>query len=179
MAGVQDGGPRGRFGQEVVGRLPWWFYGTLGGTLSAPWDQGPRPESSRGGTFEICYNYLCRGHILDTVAHNIAILGLRWWWVVNGVPWWREKSDITVECMVIATVKPDNHIQGSEDIYELVVQIDCLCLWQFMTNFLMNQNCLHGVVVCHIGHPKEPNILYSVEICWSIYYRFKSGSILH
>ena len=40
---------------------------------------------AEGGTFETRHNRLGGGHILAFVAHNLHILGLRWWLVVNCV----------------------------------------------------------------------------------------------
>jgi len=42
-------------------------------------------KSAEGGTFETYHNHLGAGHILDTVAHYMDILGLRWWLFANCV----------------------------------------------------------------------------------------------
>jgi len=40
-------------------------------------------ETAERGTFENCLNHLGGGHILATGAHNLEILGLHWWLVIN------------------------------------------------------------------------------------------------
>ena len=34
--------------------------------------------AAAGGTFQTCYNYHGRGHILASGAHNLGIVGLCW-----------------------------------------------------------------------------------------------------
>jgi len=41
--------------------------------------------TAAGVTFETPHNRLGGGHILATVAHNLDIVGLRWWLVGNCV----------------------------------------------------------------------------------------------
>jgi len=41
--------------------------------------------TAAGETFETRHNRLGGGHILATVAHNLDIVGLRWWLVGNCV----------------------------------------------------------------------------------------------
>jgi hypothetical protein len=67
----------------------------------------------------------------------------------------------------MVAVKAGNNTHVAVDIEWIVSQMDCLCEWQFMNCFLMIQNCLYGVVACHIGHLDEPFQLSSVEICSS------------
>ena len=38
-------------------------------------------RTAAGESFETCHNRLGGGHILATVAHNLDIVGLRWWLV--------------------------------------------------------------------------------------------------
>ena len=41
---------------------------------------------TKGGTFETRLNHPAGVHILATVAHNLDVVGLRWWLVANCVP---------------------------------------------------------------------------------------------
>jgi hypothetical protein len=78
-----------------------------------------------------------------------------------------ESADKTAECMEMVAVKTGNHTLVAVDIDWFMSQIDCHCEWQVVNCFLTILNCLHGIVVCDIGHLEEPCSLASVEICSS------------
>jgi len=61
-------------------------------------------------------------------------------------------------------VKEDKHTHMADDIVWCVFQIDSLCQWQFMTNYLMIINCHQAIVVSQIGHPVVSCSLSLVEI---------------
>jgi len=121
-------------------------------------------KTAEGGTFESRHNCLGGGHILATVAHNLDMLGLRWWLVANCVACWMETSDKTAERLEMAAVKVGNHTLAAEDIDQCVSQIDCRCLWQFMNHYPKILNCRYCIVAPQFGHHVEPCTLSSVEI---------------
>jgi len=69
-----------------------------------------------GETFEIRHNRLGGGHILVTVAHNLDIVGLRWWLVGYCVSCQMENGDKTGERLEMAAVKEGNHTHVAVDI---------------------------------------------------------------
>jgi hypothetical protein len=79
-------------------------------------------------------------------------------------------GDKTAECLEMAAVKADNHKHEADDIERCVSEINCLCRWQFMNDYLMIMNFLHGVFTGQTGDPVEAYWLSPVEICsmtWS------------
>ena len=78
-----------------------------------------------------------------------------------------EGADETAGRKEIATAKAGNHTHLAVDIDWFVFHINCLCQWKFVNCFPMILNCLHGVVVCQMGHLDQPCSLSSVEICSS------------
>ena len=71
--------------------------------------------TGEGGTFETHHNRLGRGHILATVAHNMGILNLRCWLVVNCVSCSMGTGDKTAERLEMAALKQCNHTLASDD----------------------------------------------------------------
>jgi len=83
--------------------------------------------TAAGETFETRYNCLGGGHIFATVAHNLDIVGLRWWLVENCVSCRMENGDKTAESLEMAAVKGANHTHAAVDNDWGVSQIDSVC----------------------------------------------------
>ena len=135
--------------------------------------------TAAGETFETRHNHLGGGHILATVAHNLDIIGLRWWLVANcSVSCCMEDGNKTAEHLEKAAVKESNHTHAVDDTDWRVSQIDCLCRWQFVNHYPRILNCHHGAVASQISHLVEPNLLSSVEIPSSTFSVNKDGGKL-
>ena len=117
------------------------------------------------GTFETSHNHIGGDHILATVAHNMEILGLCGWLVVNCcVLCYMENFNQTVEHLQMTAVKVGNYTHAEHDIDWCVSQINCLCQRQLEHYYLIMLNCCPGIVASQIGNLVEPYWLSSVQI---------------
>ena len=80
---AQEGGPGGAVELEDVGQLLDCFPAVLEALSVHPEMKALVLGTAAGERFETCHNRLGGGHILATVAHNLDIVGLQWWLVVN------------------------------------------------------------------------------------------------
>jgi len=82
-----------------------------------------------------------------------------------------KNRDKTAERLEMAAVKEGNYTHAAVNIDWRASQIDCVCQWQVMYDYLVILNCRHGAVASQIGHPVEPYSLSLVEIpssTWSV-----------
>jgi hypothetical protein len=84
LLGPPEGVSYGEYEVEDIGRMTGWISGGLGGTLHVEMTARAL-DSPEGGSSVAHHNHLGGGHNLATVAHNMDILGLGWWLVVNCV----------------------------------------------------------------------------------------------
>jgi len=121
-------GPSGGIELEEVGRLTGMFPGSPGGIPSVPGDDSRFAGYCCRGSFEIHHIHLGGCHILATVAHNVEIIGLPWWLVVNCcVSCWMENGHKTAEHLEMAAVNVGNHTLAADHTDWGVSQIDCIC----------------------------------------------------
>jgi hypothetical protein len=110
--------------------------------------------TAAGESFETRHNHLGGGHILATVAHNLDIVGLSWWLVVNCcVSCSMENGNNTAECLEMAAVKVSNPTHAVIDIDWRVSQTNCHYQWQVVFHYPVILSCRHQAVVSQISHP--------------------------
>jgi len=78
-----------------------------------------------------------------------------------------ETGDKTAECLDIAAMKEGNYTLAADDVNQCVSEIECLCKWNLMNNYLVILNCRHHIVMSQIDQPVEPYSLSLVEILLS------------
>lgn len=114
--GTLNWGPSGKAERDDVCRLTGLFNSSPEDTLGAPGDDSPCSGICSGGTLETCHNHLVGGNILASVAHNLDIVGLSGWLVVNLVSYEMENFDNTVELVEMTALKVGNHTLVPDNI---------------------------------------------------------------